>query len=316
MIQYNNLENRMGIFRRTEKTIGEKDPQGRRDFLKKVGIGAASLWLGNSFFNTDIAHARKKIPGAIKADPDPSIASAWNIYHNNIYVEYPKHWTAKRRALMILRMWNDNTGWGAIDQLIHKDTPKSSHAYWLLSTKMGASSKNIVKSEILNNHGLKEFGFGLVHLYKKENVWARERFANGIFVSANLEQEDYQRLKNIGIPINYRTDLNQEGNAKMLAKQFVDTNLQNKENILNVGIGEKFKNVNGNFATMDINTPQYALKNVYWNLGFYILAHYMVGKITPYKKYKDEAITLRNKKDTYPNFYNKFKYNTANMDLI
>lgn len=300
------LENRMGIF--TKEQIIEK--KGRRDFMKKVGIGAASLWLGNSLFNADIAHARKEVPGAIKADPDPSITYAWDIYHNNLYVESPRHWTANQRALMILRIWHDNRGWGAIDRLINKDTPKSSHAYWLLRTKMGASGKELIEYKKLNNPGLEEFGFGLVHLYNKENVWAREKFANGIFVAANLEQEDYQRLQSVGVPINYRNDLNQEGNAKILAKQFIDTNLQTKENILNIGIGEKFKKLNGDFATTNINTPQYALKNVYWNLGFYINTEYRLKN-----KIAKKLDRIPNDKTTYASLYKTFQYDTMNGHL-
>ncbi len=254
-----------------------------------------------SAYAESIIDVYKSLPGAVNADPDGSVIDAWALFHKL---------NKKALAENIIFGVHDRTQLGGYMPM-RESSNYSSHIDWLLTVQMGIMGNVNANSSFDNNRGLKWYVDGVQRLYTHDNFNARQSFANGMFVSAQLGPNDYQRMHNAGVDVDWQPSLDVNGNALNLAKKFVGMDIRNKNLVLNVGIGDKFKNVSGKTdKPFDTTTPEYALKNVYFNLGFYILADYNYGN-------KNESIELRNNHNNfYYNCFKKFKFNTASNGLI
>lgn len=282
----------------------QKDPKGRRKFIKQAGIGAVTIFAGQTLGITYAIAKTIPVPSAIKADPDPKIASIWSIRANGFSDTYC-NLSTKETILAMMKLINKETANGQVSLI----TQKTSHAYYLLCAQLNNLGTSFEKKFYFDNISLIHFTNGLGKLYsrKNRNKEARRFFAHGIFSAAHLSENDFERLNKVGIETQYNGNI--YVSAELLAEEFLNANLQKKETILNIGIWEKFKNTKPNFelSKIDINSMAYQMKSMYWNLGFYMISETLLKlPIRP---------LIKKETSLYRQTAQAMKYNTASKKL-
>lgn len=272
----------MGLFRKKKENVdGEPTDPGRRLWMKRtaqktaaVAGGAIALqampYLKAVGLGVDEAEAAPKStyksPGAIAAEPDERLRHAWRLYHDKKKLEYMKEDPMEEAAIM-LRM-REEPG-----PKVSDETFNTSFGYRLLLAKMPRRYGHYPGMVPEENVGLKHFACGVGNLFRQQNRSARRDFARGIFTSANLGPNDYKTLERLGIDVKYDKGADMSANALNLANIFVNENLARKERMLRV-VADKFKGVKANNAATNWNSPEYQMKGVFWNLGFYITSEF------------------------------------------
>ncbi len=221
----------------------------------------------------------------------PGIGDAWYNFHNGYNAYYQKDGDIVAKAMMGLHPhWR-------IPGLDVEKAEMESYGYHLLARKM---KENLGLSFLNNklkpqNPALFFYDEGCCDIYGGRDYEARNNFAFGMFIAAQLTPTDYKRLNKVDINIEWEgSPQNWIQNAEKLGQKFVWMDLSQKEKVLNIGIGQK---------------KNYDEEGVYWNLGFYILADWHSGN-------KKEALELRNNKNSYYySLFTKFKYDTASNKL-
>lgn len=177
---------------------------------------------------------------------------------------------------------------------IKKDTPEKEHIYHLILARLGAKNNEGLDTI---NPGLFHYSQGVSYLFRQQDSMTRESFAMGMFMAARLAPEDYQRMKDAGVPVTYDQRLDASGNARALAKEFIEMDLRLKEQVLNVGLGDK------------AGLSEYETTNVYFNLGFYLTSEYKLDN-------KDAPRLYMNPEGNYQNLFRIKGYHTLSNQLL
>ncbi len=148
----------------------------------------------------------------------------------------------------------------------------NSFMYHVLLGRAGLLSGVVERMADTENKGLHWFVQGMMRIYENKSAQASGSFAKGIFSSLLLNDEDYQRLKEAGIKVQYFPSMTPYSNAAFIAGRFYKMTFQEQEEILNVAQGRKISRFEVNPADLNNpNTISYQLQSLYYNLSAYLV---------------------------------------------
>lgn len=169
-----------------------------------------------------------------------------------------------------VQMMKEYLGSGTGSRLSRSDLLLNAHAYHLLLARLGMLGTPVDRQK---NKGLFWYTQGLEQYYTQKALQARASFVKGVFAEAELRDADFARLRAQGVDVKFDRTMNEYVNSAILASKFMALSLEEKEIMLNVGVGEKIAGVE--VVPEDLAnpaSPSYRLLSLYYNLGAYIIA--------------------------------------------
>lgn len=229
-------------------------PHSRREFLKKGAVLGAGVAMGGVSLDAVASSydPNYQLPGAVAAEPNRDLRDAWIKWHNNGGGRDAFNTRVKERQ-------PDRIRWGYFPREVYE----RSHVYYILEAKFGMSgqSTGFARSWLVeNNPGLGVFRNGCMFFFTDKNYrTARNDFANGIFFSANFNDNEKQALTQMTNYQPLRENLNDHRRFNFALKDyFIDASVNDKERVLQI-IQNKRLNQRDEL-------------NVYWNLGLFMLS--------------------------------------------
>lgn len=168
-----------------------------------------------------------------------------------------------------VRMIQDFMRTGTGSRLSRSDLLLNAHAYHVLLSRLGMMGTKVDRQK---NKGLFWFSQGLEQVYTQKAIQARASFVKGIFAESEMRDEDFDRLRAEGINVKFDRTMNEYVNSAILASKFMELSLEDKEIMLNVGVGEKIARME--VVPEDLVNPasnSYRLLSLYFNLGAFIV---------------------------------------------
>ena len=148
----------------------------------------------------------------------------------------------------------------------------NSYMYHVLLGKAGSLIGVVDRMDTRNNKGLHWFVHGLLRIYENKSAQASGNFAKGIFSSLQLGPEDYRRLEDNGIKVNYYPSMSSYSNAAFIAGSFTKMSYSDQQELLNVSLARKVLNMDVDRS--QLKNPQsqsYQLLGLYYNLGAFLV---------------------------------------------
>lgn len=284
----------------------------------------------------DVEELKKEVPGAIAATNNAYLMSTWRDWgYHQFDTEFVSSQGPKERLRERITNLSNWQGLVGVDFAYDLMYTRAAGRYTGDDYRIALNNIWDRKKIDINgpNVGISLFSVGNSFLHDDEKKRARDAFAAGIFFSAELSREDWQRfmLENekkhyvqLGfnpLDFNFSTFKHMRTLNNSVGEYFVSAPIEQKEAILNRLILPKFektikrlsKKSQVNPETVpqlrDPTSQEYALYATYWNFGFYAATDWRI------RKSKDILQLADSENDFYKKARNSLGFNIVDKDL-